>query len=256
MSGRQGDESQALAPATRPAARWSLVVAAVLLLCALPAAVAGARVDRWAARALEEMARPGGVFALVSGLLALDTVLPVPSSVVAVVAGHRLGFVGATAAIAAGLCAGNVVGYLLGRLAGAGVVERVVGTDQLERARALAGSRPGAVALAVTRPVPVVSEATIVLAGAARAPVARTAAVCLLANLGLAAAYAAMGSAAHGPAAVPLALGGSVGVPVAAAVLAAVVGRRRPSPNKRSPAGPPIEPPPIGDSHSEEVPVR
>jgi uncharacterized membrane protein YdjX (TVP38/TMEM64 family) len=212
----------------RPGLRWTVVTAAVIVLCLLPFLVLGDTLDRWTEVTLRSMTRPAGVFALVVALLALDTLLPVPSSVLATIAGHRLGFAGATVAITVGLCASNVVGYLIGRLAGSGAVERLVGAEQLARARALATRRPGVSALAVTRPVPILSEATILLAGAARTPAGPTLAVCALANTGIAMVYAGMGSAAHGPAALPLALAGSVGLPaLAMAGTAIVVGRQR-----------------------------
>lgn len=210
------------------------MVVGTAVACGLPALFAGARLDRWAERAFAELARPEPVFGLVTGLLALDPVLPVPSSVVATVAGQRLGFAGATASIALGLNLGCLAGYLLGRLAAAPVVQRIVGVTHLERARERVTTRPGALALAVTRPVPILSEATIVLAGAAHTPPAWTAAWCGLANLGLAVVYAALGSAADGGAALPLAIAGSVGVPLVAAAAAMMVfGGRERSPEGR-----------------------
>ena len=167
------------------------------------------------------------VAGLVVGLLALDTVLPVPSSVLATLAGQRLGFAGATAAIFAGLCLGNVVGYLIGRLAASPLVERLVGPEQLAWAQARVGTRPGAVALLVTRPIPILSEAAVVLAGGARARIGGIAAVLVPANAGLAIVYAGLGSAAHGSLALPLGLAGVVGVPVVAIAAAAVLDARR-----------------------------
>lgn len=214
--------------APRPGLRWAAVAATVVVLCALPFVVLGGAVDRWTEAALGSLTGPVGVVALVVALLAMDTVLPVPSSILATAAGHRLGFAGASAAIAAGLCAGNLVGYLVGRLAGAHTVERLVGPEQLARARALATRRPGLVALAVTRPVPILSEATILLAGTARTPAASTLTVCALANAGIAMAYAWTGSAAHGQGALPLALAGSVGLPALALLgTVTVVGLQR-----------------------------
>lgn len=56
-------------------------------------------------------------------LLALDTMLPVPSSIVATVAGQRLGFAGGTSVIALGLCIGNALGDLIGRTAATPLVD-------------------------------------------------------------------------------------------------------------------------------------
>ncbi len=89
------------------------------------------------------------------------------------------------------------------------------------------GSRPGAVSLLVTRPIPILSEAAVVLAGGARARIDRVAAVLVPANAGLAFVYAGLGSAAHGSLALPLGLAGVVGVPVVAIAAAAVLDARR-----------------------------
>jgi uncharacterized membrane protein YdjX (TVP38/TMEM64 family) len=213
----------------RSGARWLLVGGVVAGLCLVPMLVAGQAVDEWAETSLRAASGSAGVAVLVAFLLAADVVLPVPSSVVATLAGQRLGFVGGTVAVAAGLCAANAIGYVVGR-AGSSVVARVVGPRGLSGARRLAGTRPGFAALALTRPLPMLSETVVILAGAARTPPARTAAVCGLANLGLAAVYAAIGNGAHGGASVLLAMAGSVGVPaggLAVAAALAAASRRR-----------------------------
>ncbi len=207
--------------------RWGLIAGAAVVLCALPALVLGTGVDTWAERALASMSGGPAMAGLVVGLLALDTVLPVPSSVLATFAGERLGFAGATGAIFAGLCLGNVVGYLIGRLAASPLVERLVGPDQLAWAQTKVGTRPGAVALLVTRPIPILSEAAVVLAGGARARIGRVATVLVPANAGLAIVYAGLGSAAHDRLALPLGLAGVVGVPLVAIAAAAVLDARR-----------------------------
>jgi uncharacterized membrane protein YdjX (TVP38/TMEM64 family) len=218
----------AQAPAAGDGLRWGVVVLVTVVLCALPALLIGGRIDDWTGRVLSRAVGAPAVAGLVVGLLALDTVLPVPSSVLATIAGRRFGFVGGAAAICAGLCLGNALGYLLGRLAGAPLVERVVGGDQLARARARVTTRPGTTALLVSRPVPVLSEAAVVLAGAARAPVARMALVCGPANVGLAAVYAGLGSGAHGVWTVPLGVAGAVGVPALALAGSVLLHGRRP----------------------------
>lgn len=199
----------------------------MLVLGILPLLLVGDRVDAWVDRAVESSTSTAGVVGLVVVLLSLDTLLPVPSSVLATLAGARLGFLGAAATVTAGLCIGNALGYVIGRALAAPVVERFVGARELARAQELVTTRPGAAALAVTRPVPILSESVILLAGAARSPVLRTAVVCALANTGVAVAYAALGSNADGPLALPLLLVGSIGLPVAAALMVPAYLRRR-----------------------------
>ena len=153
-------------------------------------------------------------------LLALDLVLPVPSSFVSAAAMAALGPAVGTLAVVSGMTAGALAGYALGRSGGTALIERFVGRSELERADRLM-TRFGAAMLVVCRGVPVLAEASVVAAGAARMPFARFAWVTLAANFGLAAAYALLSSfESSGAAAVitPLALG--IAVPAVAIAIA------------------------------------
>jgi uncharacterized membrane protein YdjX (TVP38/TMEM64 family) len=97
------------------------------------------------------------------GLLTVDVLLPVPSSVVMVAHGAVFGLLpGAGLSLLGGVGA-TLVGFLLGRR-GRSAVERVTTSAQRHRADRLL-SRWGAAALLITRPVPVVAETVAVLAG-------------------------------------------------------------------------------------------
>ena len=90
-----------------------------------------------------------------AGLLAADVLLPIPSSIVGTMLGARLGFGPGFGAAFVGLMAGQSAAYLVSR--------------QLLRQRRVA--LPDAPALAVlflSRPVPVLAEAVVLSAGAAR----------------------------------------------------------------------------------------
>ncbi len=119
--GRMAPMPTAAAPTSGGQAWWPVGLA-VVAGCALPAVLFGTRVDAWAEEALGSVSPATGLVGMIVGLLALDTVLPVPSSVLATLAGQRLGFLTAGAAILVGLCVGNCVGYLVGRLAGSAVI--------------------------------------------------------------------------------------------------------------------------------------
>lgn len=128
-------------------------------------------------------------------LLATDIVLPVPSSLVSALAGAALGFWGGVLAIWLGMCAGCLLGYGLGRSAGRVAMLRIVGEDELERAREkLSGA--GGLALLLTRGVPVLAETMVLGAGAARMPFGPFLAITGAANLAVALAYAAVGALA------------------------------------------------------------
>nr|WP_246438856.1 VTT domain-containing protein [Novosphingobium piscinae] len=147
--------------------------------------------------------------ALVAGLLALDPVLPVPSSIVAVAAGSALGTGIGALAIWIGLMAGALLGFWLGRRPGRALARRWLGPATL------LGLEPklrpiGPLALLLSRPVPVVAEAVVVLAGAAQLPWRLFLLAVVPANAALALVWAGLGAAATagnlGPAAVGILL--------------------------------------------------
>lgn len=89
------------------------------------------------------------------GLLALDILLPVPSSLVGTALGGRLGFLAGALWCWSGLMIGNLVGYALGHL-----FPRRFATELPEA--------PSEAVLFLSRPVPVLAEAATVTAGANR----------------------------------------------------------------------------------------
>jgi uncharacterized membrane protein YdjX (TVP38/TMEM64 family) len=130
--------------------------------------------------------------ALAGGLLTFDVFLPVPSSLVSAAAGVVLGFWPATALIWSSMTLACFLGYGFGRGA-AGAARRFVGEAGIARATRLAGDY-GTYAIALCRPVPVLAEASIIVAGLVRAPLARFLPVVLWSNLGIALVYAAIGA--------------------------------------------------------------
>jgi uncharacterized membrane protein YdjX (TVP38/TMEM64 family) len=110
-----------------------------------------------------------------AALLALDVLLPIPSSIVGWLLGARLGFTAGFAAAFVGLAVGNVVGYWLGRLLPQRYAVELPAT-------------PSLLALFASRPVPVLAEAAVIAAGVARVDFRG---VCISAGLGNA-LYAAL----------------------------------------------------------------
>lgn len=92
-----------------------------------------------------------------AGLLALDVLLPIPSSVLGSLLGARLGFAAGTVFTFTGLLLGNLVGYALGRL----LPRRFMSTLPEAPSHAL---------IFLSRPVPVLAEAVCIAAGAERIP--------------------------------------------------------------------------------------
>lgn len=126
-------------------------------------------------------------------LLAADVVLPVPSSIVSTSGSYLLGFTGGLAASWVGMTVGCIAGYGLGRYAGRGLLLRFVSEEEMTQT-ALDLSKKGDWLLVASRAVPMLAEASVIMAGALCRPFARFLMVCGLANLGVSLVYAVVGA--------------------------------------------------------------
>ena len=108
----------------------------------------------------------GGVLAagIGVGLLIADVLLPVPSSLVMVAHGALFGVALGTLLSLLGSVGAALFGFAIGRRGGK-FLERVVTRDERTRADYLL-SRWGALAIIVTRPVPLLAETVAIMAGA------------------------------------------------------------------------------------------
>jgi uncharacterized membrane protein YdjX (TVP38/TMEM64 family) len=141
------------------------------------------------------LGRGGAVAAAVGvGLLLVDVLLPVPSSLVMVLHGAVFGVVVGTGLSLVGSVGAALVGFGIGRR-GAGMLGRFVPAEERARADWLL-ERWGALAIMVTRPVPLLAEATAILAGASPMPWGRAALAALLGTLPAALLYAVVGATA------------------------------------------------------------
>ena len=145
-------------------------------------------------------------------LLASDVIAPVPSSLVATASGMLLGLVPGTAVTWTGMQAGAMLGYGLGRTAGASAATRLVGGSELARA-SRSHQRWGGYSLIVSRAVPVLAETSVLLAGTVRMPLARFVPLTAASNAAIALVYAGVGSYALETRAFLLAFAASVLVP-------------------------------------------
>lgn len=109
--------------------------------------------------------RGGRIAAAVAGVLLLvaDVFLPVPSSLVMVAHGALFGLTAGTILSLAGCVAAALTGFAVGR-AGNDAIRRWVTPAEHDRAGAML-ERWGVVAIAVTRPVPILAETVAILAG-------------------------------------------------------------------------------------------
>jgi uncharacterized membrane protein YdjX (TVP38/TMEM64 family) len=172
--------------------RWALIWVVLIGLVLLPFFLFEDQFNAFAARvtAGDTAAWIAGVS--IFGLLALDVILPVPSSIVSTAAGVLLGFWRGTLVIWFGMMVACVMGYVLGAKA-SGLARRFVGPDGLVRAERLM-ERHGDWAILFCRPVPVLAEASVIFAGLIGARFSRFAWLTAASNLGIAIGYAAFGA--------------------------------------------------------------
>ncbi len=164
----------------------AIVVALVLAFAAVEAAGVGVLSDPRAAMS------DGGAFAAAVGvgLLVGDVVLPVPSSLVMLAHGALFGVGLGTLLSLLGTVGAAVAGVWIGRRS-----ERLLGVPAGERRRAQdLVDRWGAVAVVATRPVPVLAEAVVIMAGAAGASALQVAVAAAAGGLPAAVLYALAGS--------------------------------------------------------------
>ena len=179
-------------PAWQRPSRLIVLVTAVALAIIVPFLLFGGTVNAWAeglvAQAGQRPLVAGGLLAL---LLAVDIVVPVPSSLVSTACGMALGFWGGTCASFAGMSVTALAGYFIGRYA-SGYAARLVGVREAALLEDF-HRRHGVWLLLALRPVPVLAEASVVFSGVARLPFRQVAAVTMLGNLAVSAVYAAIG---------------------------------------------------------------
>lgn len=139
----------------------------------------------------------GGLLAatLGVGLLIADVLLPVPSSLVMVAHGALFGVVGGTLLSLVGSLGATMFGFWLGRR-GRRLLERLVHSEERERANNLL-KRWGALAIIVTRPVPLLAETVAIMAGTSPMNWGRTALAALAGGLPPALLYALTGASAR-----------------------------------------------------------
>jgi len=108
-----------------------------------------------------------GLAALISvGLLSVDLVLPIPSTVVMTFNGSLFGVVAGALVSLAGLLTAAVVGYWLSRLYGKRLVHLIAGKRAEDTVRPFF-ERFGLAAVVLTRPIPMVAEMVTCMAGTA-----------------------------------------------------------------------------------------
>lgn len=133
-----------------------------------------------------------GAAALGVGLLLVDVVIPVPSSIVMTAQGALFGFAGGTALGMIGSVGATLVGFAAGRR-GSRLINRYVGAGDRDQSRSLL-NRLGPLAIIVTRPLPILAETTAIVAGSTSMTWRQAVKSALIGCLPAAAIYSAAGA--------------------------------------------------------------
>ena len=198
-----------------PVRRALLLIALALLIPIVPFLLLG---DAFEAQTLQWSQREwsDGELSLVTiGLLSADILLPVPASGVCTYAAGVLGFWQGAFAAWLGMSVGAMLGYEAARILGHPLARRLISTDDLTRLERTETQR-GVWSLVLLRPVPVLAEASVILAGSLRLRRAAFLAAVLSTNAVIACVYAAFGAFAQSHDALGLAVAASLAIPLAA----------------------------------------
>ncbi len=168
----------------------------LLVIILLPFFLFESAIDAWGSSLLESQPALFTLAVIVVLALTLDVLLPVPASLVSVAASVMIGGTVGAIALFTGLMCGSLFGYFVGRYARNSLLNRLLGPDARARLTLLSGGR-GAIALLLARPMPVLAEASVILAGLERYPIVRFVQISLLANLGVTLLYMAAANTAH-----------------------------------------------------------
>jgi uncharacterized membrane protein YdjX (TVP38/TMEM64 family) len=172
--------------------------------------------------------------ALVVAILAADIVLPVPSGPISTLAGSHFGIALGTVASALGMTLGAVVAFAVARrfgrarlppsreaerndemrLGGEGKRAEQGGTLAAEQA----ARHHGPWMLVLTRPLPIIAEAAVLVAGSLHMPWRTFLPPVVVSNVAISVTYAALGHQAAQHQWLPLAVAASMAIPLAIAI--------------------------------------
>jgi uncharacterized membrane protein YdjX (TVP38/TMEM64 family) len=199
--------------------RWLLLGLIILAFILIPFVLFADTIEMWTQDFLESAGERSALVAAVLGtLLAIDILLPVPSSVVSTAAGLFLGFTGGMMTSLVGMTFSCSAGFWLGARFGRPMASRLVGTGELQRLEEMS-RRVGDWLIVVARPVPVLAEASILFAGMSRMPPHRFVLLTTLSNLGISAVYAGIGALSATLNSFLLAVAASILVPLLAMMI-------------------------------------
>jgi len=174
--------------------RWLLLCTLVFAMILVPFLLFGERIENWTEDFVQSASgQPVWVATVLGSLLAVDILMPIPSSLVSTAAGFLLGLMRGMTVSLVGMIVSCIIGYWLGAKFGRPIADRLVGSDELNRLENMS-RRLGDWVIVASRPVPMLAEASVLFAGIGRMSLYRFLLLSTLSNLAISATYAAVGA--------------------------------------------------------------
>jgi len=173
--------------------RWTLFALVILLILLIPFFIFGESLETWLTYFLNSSQSKLLVGLVIGGLLSIDILVPIPSSVVSTAGGYFLGFILGTLISFSGMTISCLIGYFLGTKFGNPLSKKLVGSNELSKLEKLQ-NKYGNWIIIISRAVPVLADASILVAGIGRMPLNRFILLISLSNLGISIVYAAIGA--------------------------------------------------------------
>lgn len=202
----------------KSAIRAALFLTVLFAIPIVPYLWLGESFEEGLLKSLREPSSSGVVIGWVIGLLAADMFLPVPSSAVITYSGGALGVLAGTVVSWIGLSIGALGGFGLARAFGETIARRFSESEDIERMSRFT-QRHGATALVLTRALPILAEACVLMLGAGRLSWRQFLLPMLVSNLLLSLTYSACGAYFQGSNSFPIAVVASGAVPLIAALV-------------------------------------
>jgi uncharacterized membrane protein YdjX (TVP38/TMEM64 family) len=197
----------------RDMVRPLMVVAVICLISIVPFIWFGADVEAWFRNFAANPPSAAVTAWVVLGLLSVDILLPVPSSMISTLAGWHLGWWQGTIISTLGMSIGAILGFALARRFGERIALWFAKPEDLEH-MAKVTDRIGPITVMVTRGVPVLAEASVFLVGINQLSWRRFLPGVLVSNFAVSLAYAVFGDVAQEKQWLGAAIGLSIAVPV------------------------------------------
>jgi len=173
--------------------KWTLIFIAIFFIIIVPYSIMGSSIENWVNQFLNSSNSILLIGIVIGGLLSVDILLPVPSSIMSTAGGYFLGLIPGTLISLGGMTISCIIGYYLGSKFGNPISKRWVGSKELLRLHKLE-NKYGDWIIIISRAVPFLAEASVFVAGIGRMPLKRFILLISLSNLGISLVYSFIGA--------------------------------------------------------------